>query len=85
MVGILPSQVKEFLFSLTYQDYFNGPEEEDNEKEFPQGECLFFGCSVMDREFYVKIKLCKEEHEEYCYCISFHTAEKKIVYPYRRK
>lgn len=84
MVGLLPHHAKEFILALTYHNYFNGPEPEES-NGYPPGECMFFGCTVQSLEFYVKIKLCKEENSDYCYCLSFHIAENKIVYPYHRK
>ncbi len=43
--GLLVDHVKEILLGLTYSDYFNGPEPEDDEYYEP-GEYLFFGCDV---------------------------------------
>lgn len=81
-VGLLVDHVKEILLGLTYSDYFNGPEPEDDE-DYEPGEYLFFGCDVHENEFFVKFKLEQLIDNEKCICLSFHIAEKKIYYPYK--
>ena len=81
-IGILPSHVKEVVLQLTCLDYFNGPEEEQN-TAFPPGEYMFFGCQVESYEFFVKLKIEKVEDDDYCVCIAFHIAERKIFYAFK--
>lgn len=80
--GILSDQVKDYILKLTYKNYFNGPED-DKDLRFTSGECLFFGCVINGYEFYIKLKLIKNEDDETCICISFHIADKPIKYPYK--
>lgn len=81
--GIFAKHVKDQILLITYLDYFNGPEEE-KDKHFPPGEVLFFGCNINNHEFFIKLKLFEEDDGESCVCISFHIAEKPIIYPYKK-
>jgi len=80
--GLLPTHVKECILSLTYLDYFNGPEEEKDPR-YPKGEYMFFGCNINGYEFYIKVKLLNRDLEEFCICLSFHIAKGPINYPYK--
>lgn len=81
--GLLIKHVPGIIMQLTYLNYFNGPEPEENEQFLP-GEYMFFGHSINGYEFYIKVKIEKQENEEFCMCLSFHNPEKPIIYAFKR-
>ncbi len=82
VAGVLTRHVKEYILLLTYLDYFNGPEDE-RDPNFPPGKYVFFGLAINGHEFFIKLKLEKNDNEEWCVCISFHIAEGPIYYAYK--
>ncbi len=82
-VGLMPKDRKDIILSLTYLDYFNGPEDE-KDPNFPSGEYMFFGCTIDNYEFFIKTKLYINDNKESCLCMSFHIAEGPIIYPFKQ-
>lgn len=71
---------REILFNLCVEDYSQGPIED----EFDFGSGLWvFGKTVNSQEVYIKITLGK--HSRPVICISFHTAEHPMSYPFRKQ
>jgi len=69
----------EYLKSLKLENYFNGPNKDAYDPESsPNWE---FGMEIKGREVYIKINLGKSNKK--VVCISFHIAEKKIIYPFK--
>jgi len=67
--GLLIRHVKDVIFKLTYRNYFNGPEQEKDNR-FPPGEYLFFGKEIEGIDFFIKLKLENVLNEDFCICIS---------------
>lgn len=82
--GLLPSHIPGIIMTLTYMNYFNGPEAE-NDPQYPAGEYMFFGDNINGYEFYIKIKLEQQNKQDFSICIGFHIAEKAIVYAFKNK
>ena len=75
---ISPLQREVIVKTLQAQDYVEGPLIDVLNKE---GEMWVFGKDVKEREVYIKITLGYENGQTIC--ISFHIAEKPLVYPYK--
>jgi hypothetical protein len=69
----------EYLKSLKLENYFNGPNDDVYDPESPPN--WEFGMDIKEREVYIKINLGKSNKK--VVCISFHIAEKKIIYPFK--
>ncbi|MFP7225858.1 hypothetical protein SFC42_22485 [Priestia filamentosa] len=80
--GISIDDALYYVYDLIYQDYFNGPTQERN-TSFAQGDMWEFGISglISPDEVYVKLK--ELLHVDSMICLSFHKAERPIIYPYR--
>jgi hypothetical protein len=69
---------KEVIDSIELRDYIDGPKEESLYKG---AEMWVFGKQVKGRDIYIKITMgapCTS-----VICISFHTAERKLTYPFK--
>ncbi len=78
LLEISPLQREVIVKNLQVQDYVEGPIINVLNKE---GEMWVFGKDVKEREVYIKITLGYENGQTIC--ISFHIAEKPLVYPFR--
>ena len=78
LLEISPLQREVIVKTLQAQDYVEGPLIDVLNKE---GEMWVFGKDVKEREVYIKITLGYENGQTIC--ISFHIAEKPLVYPYK--
>ncbi len=78
LLEISPLQREVIVKNLQVQDYVEGPIIDVLNKE---GEMWVFGKDVKEREVYIKITLGYENGQTIC--ISFHIAEKPLVYPFR--
>ena len=78
LLEISPLQREVIVKTLQVQDYVEGPIVDVLNKE---GEMWVFGKDVKEREVYIKITLGYENGQTIC--ISFHIAEKPLVYPYK--
>ena len=78
LLEISPLQREVIVKNLQVQDYVDGPIIDVLNKE---GEMWVFGKDVKEREVYIKITLGYENGQTIC--ISFHIAEKPLVYPFR--
>jgi hypothetical protein len=68
---------KEILKALTVEDYYRGPAQDVN-----NGPALWeFGRSLKQKEIYIKITI--GIMNKPVICISFHLAERPIVYPFK--
>ena len=77
-LGISPLQREMIVKSLLPQDYVEGPVIDILNK---QREMWVFGKDVKEREVYIKITLGYENGQTIC--ISFHLAERPLVYPFK--
>jgi hypothetical protein len=74
---INPTKRKEVLAKLEVKDFFNGPTKDVN-----NGPDLWeFGKIVNQKEVYIKV--CMGNESRPVICISFHLAERAIVYPFK--
>lgn len=78
LLEISPLQREVIVKNLQVQDYVEGPVIDVLNKE---GEMWVFGKDVKEREVYIKITLGYENGQTIC--ISFHIAEKPLVYPFK--
>lgn len=78
LLEISPLQREVIVKNLQVQDYVEGPIIDVLNKE---GEMWVFGKDVKEREVYIKITLGYENGQTIC--ISFHIAEKPLVYPFK--
>ena len=78
LLEISPLQCEVIVKNLQVQDYVEGPIIDVLNKE---GEMWVFGKDVKEREVYIKITLGYENGQTIC--ISFHIAEKPLVYPFK--
>ena len=65
--------------NLTYENYHRGPEKDRDRKK---NSVWIFGAEVDNEEIY--IKLSDDFNCDIAKCISFHKAESKINYPYKK-
>lgn len=77
LLGLDLADAKERVLSLVPENYVGGPAPDDKR----QGdEVWVFGLKVEGREIYVKV--CVITEPLLCTCISFHTADKPLSYPF---
>ena len=79
-LGITLKQAKQEIMELTYKDYYRGPIPDKDRK----GEEFWeFGKTICGEEIFIKLKTVSEY--SLAICFAFHTPEKKIKYPYKRR
>jgi hypothetical protein len=76
---ITPDKRLEIIKSLEVENYSEGPLEEKLYDLLPM---WVFGKNVKSKEVYIKISMAA--HNAKVICISFHIAECKMKYPFRR-
>ena len=76
---ITPTRRKEIIKSLKVTDYCQGPLEEILHDILPM---WVFGKEIKGKEIYIKISMGVENSS--AVCISFHIAEHKMTYPFRK-
>ena len=75
-----------YIMSLRPEDYYQGPDENDYDKD--EGNVWMFGIGIRKRgkkkkiPIYIKIYVTKEERAAN-YCISFHIARFEMKFPYK--
>jgi hypothetical protein len=79
-LGMTARERDDSLLALTVEDYCSGPHPD---RDFP-GDVWIFGTAVEDREVYIKLKLVTRRGIDFPHCLSFHTAEFQLYYPYKR-
>lgn len=84
ILGITPKHRAEEIKKLRFEDYFNGPSpDHDGVKD---KEWWKFGRYIDGYEIYIKIGIVKRDDGQYrARCMSFHIAENKISYPFKKK
>ncbi len=75
---LVQSDCKNYIDELTCENYFRGPTA-DTEND---GEYWEFGAMIKEREIYIKINYGKTNKP--VLCISFHSAEFVIRYPFKK-
>jgi hypothetical protein len=77
---ITPSQRKEIIKKLVPVDYLSGPNPDENDTSRP--DYWEFGIKVRNVFVYIKINIGKKSKP--VICISFHIAEYKMKFPFRK-
>ena len=75
---ITPTQVRETIHNLSYENYYKGP---DKDFEIEGSITYEFGTHFDNYEIYIKLMLIEKYGLIICKCISFHIAERPISYP----
>lgn len=78
-LGLTKEDREDEILGLSVTDYCRGPEPD---KDMP-GEIWVFGREIAGREVYIKLKIAKIGSDKIAKCISFHTAERPLYYPYK--
>jgi len=82
MLGITPKHRMEEVKCLHYEDYYDGPSP-DYDERFSK-EWWEFGRRIKKHEIYIKICIYKNPKGKYkAECMSFHIAEGNITYPFK--
>ncbi len=80
-LNLTPELRKEIILSLTPQDYISGPEPDEDK---PGDEVWIFGKKLSEADgIYIKLKIFTVSGKHIGKCISFHRAEKTLLYPFR--
>lgn len=74
---LLPSKIREVIFNLEIENYYQGPKDND---QYGKNPMWVFGAMVKKEEIYIKITITDFS----VICISFHIAENSIKYPYKK-
>lgn len=77
---IVPSYRKVIIENLCLEDYVQGPVVDELNR---LGEMWVFGKDVKGREIYIKVMISGKTSQTIC--ISFHFAERTLVYPFKEK
>ena len=80
-LGITIPQAKQEILGLTYEDYYRGPILDTDSKK--GGEYWEFGKLICGQEIFIKLKTISEYSVAICF--SFHTPERQIEYPFKRR
>ncbi|HMI61292.1 MAG TPA: hypothetical protein VK518_10295 [Puia sp.] len=78
-LGLKRAHIKEILGQLRLEDCSQGPLPDTLYHYSPM---WVFGKTVREREIYIKIQMGLPNAETVC--ISFHFAERKIIYPFKK-
>lgn len=76
---IVPSFRRIIIENLCVEDYVQGPVVDELNN---RGVMWVFGKDVKEREVYIKIMICEMTNQTIC--ISFHLAERPLVYPFKK-
>ena len=71
--------VKREMSSLSVMDYCSGPVSDPEIR----GELWIFGKTISDKEVYIKLKLWGDKTGMGLRVLSFHWAEKPLIYPFK--
>ena len=71
--------VKREILSLSVTDYCSGPMDDSEIR----GEVWIFGKAISDKEVYIKLKLWSDKTGKRLRVLSFHWAEKLLIYPFK--
>lgn len=79
-LGLTARQREEIVLSLSVQDYCSGPTAD----EYEPGQYYVFGNKADGVEIYIKLKISESSGAEYAVCLSFHKAERPLIYPFNK-
>ena len=78
-LGLTKEACKIEILGLSVTDYCKGPQPD---KDRP-GDIWVFGKEIAEREVYIKLKIAQTGSHKIAKCISFHTAEQPLYYPFK--
>jgi hypothetical protein len=78
-LGLTKKNLIDEIMALSVENYCQGPEPD---RDRP-GEIWVFGKQIGAEEIYIKLKVAHVGKEKIAKCISFHTADFPLCYPYR--
>lgn len=79
-LGITEKLRVETLLALKANDYSSGP----NSDEYGKADYWIFGKEISNVEIYIKLQIITYSNgNEQAVCISFHTAEGSLIYPFK--
>ena len=78
-LGLTKEACKIEILGLSVTDYCKGPQPD---KDRP-GDIWVFGKNIAGREVYIKLKIAQIVSHRIAKCISFHTAEQPLDYPFK--
>lgn len=78
-LGLTKKNCKHEIISLSVSDYCEGPKPD---KDKP-GYIWVFGKEIDGKEVYIKLKIARVGKEKIAKCISFHTANYPLSFPYQ--
>ncbi len=78
-IGLTKKNLIEEIMTVSVENYCQGP---DPDKDRP-GHIWVFGKQIGSEEIYIKLKIAQVGKEKIAKCISFHTADFPLCYPYR--
>lgn len=81
--GFTVRERRDVILGLRVEDYVKGPEPDDRDPTGPKN-IWVFGVEHGGVGIYIKLKLVEEDDMKRAICISFHDAEFKMRFPYRR-
>ena len=79
MLGFTKEQRRECLFNLSAADYCEGPEQDN----LGSGVVWIFGMEVDEFLIYIKLKIDNTETGRRAKCLSFHSADHRMDFPYK--
>ena len=80
-LGLNYRQREDILLSLALSNYSSGPTPD----EYKTGHYWVFGKHIEKTEIYIKLKIVTYNYDnEQAVCLSFHTAEYPLNYPFRQ-
>lgn len=79
-LGINISIVKDIIMNLTYKNYYNGPKEDYSKNHV--GFVWEFGKDEDTYQVYIKLKIKETKKGDMLVILSFHKAERPIIYKY---
>jgi hypothetical protein len=78
-LGVTKKNLRDEIMTLSVENYCEGPEPD---RDRP-GDIWVFGKQVGTEEIYIKLKIAQVGKEKIAKCISFHTANFPLCYPFR--
>jgi hypothetical protein len=81
-LGYSPTNCFHEILGLTYKNYCDGPNSNISRSGSRKGAIWEFGKFVCGIEIYIKIQIIPTGNNNECVCISFHRAERDLIYPY---
>ena len=79
-LGLTPKQREEEVLNLSVLNYCSGPRDDI----YTPGIYWVFGKQINNIEVYIKLKIAGQPGKERALCLSFHKAERQLIYPFSK-